>query len=395
MKKFIYLIFCLIPLYSFSQWQEVEVGIPVSDNINSISRFDNVLFAMTSSSQLYWSFDNGDTWQYRSSENGILTYKNVLVRGFENNTLMISSDSGLTYFAANHIKVQKKFSNNSAQFPLIEFADTAVFLSDSSYWVSYDNCITWQEYFFPTVCFDGYMFKGNNSIFFRIKSQYITWPVYAYKLFKMQSIGNLTLMDMQSFECSLSMCVGNNILHWSGNSIVYQDSNYSIQPSGLSNATGNRCFNQFEDYIFISIDTNFLISNDATEHGIWHLFNAGFKNNHGVITQIFVYNNYLFAVTQNGIYRVELSSLTNTPIGVKNNAVNVFPNPASTTINIEIEEQKQSIQLDLLNLQGKIQMQTIISESKVLDVSHLPRGLYVLKLSGKDLNLSRKVVLIE
>jgi hypothetical protein len=64
-------------------------------------------------------------------------------------------------------------------------------------------------------------------------------------------------------------------------------------------------------------------------------------------------------------------------------AVNVFPNPSSTLITIETAETTPKFQLSIFNLNGQEVISCQITESKtVIDISHLPQGLYFARLTS-------------
>jgi hypothetical protein len=73
------------------------------------------------------------------------------------------------------------------------------------------------------------------------------------------------------------------------------------------------------------------------------------------------------------------------------NEVNIYPNPVSTTLNIELNN--ENVQFIVYDMQGILIKKGNI-EFKKIDVSHLSRGIYVLHLSSKNgvLNYRKRFV---
>lgn len=76
---------------------------------------------------------------------------------------------------------------------------------------------------------------------------------------------------------------------------------------------------------------------------------------------------------------------------VKGNNVVLYPNPASASMNITGIETEKIKSISILDLQGRIIKQQLISSS--IDVSFLPAGLYGLLLQFKDgINIYKKFI---
>ncbi|MGB0165804.1 MAG: T9SS type A sorting domain-containing protein, partial [Luteibaculum sp.] len=73
----------------------------------------------------------------------------------------------------------------------------------------------------------------------------------------------------------------------------------------------------------------------------------------------------------------------------------VSPNPFSNQINIRFTQPKEKLQLELIAADGKrVLMQTIrkATHEIILDTQNLAKGFYSLRIQGKDLNLSHKIL---
>jgi hypothetical protein len=91
------------------------------------------------------------------------------------------------------------------------------------------------------------------------------------------------------------------------------------------------------------------------------------------------------------------SALTKVADALPTLSVNIFPNPASSEINIDLHllEGQGKVELILLNLNGQVvQQQTSLSGGiSKMDVADLPSGIYFLKLQTAKGRLMKKVVL--
>jgi hypothetical protein len=70
-----------------------------------------------------------------------------------------------------------------------------------------------------------------------------------------------------------------------------------------------------------------------------------------------------------------------------NNIANIYPNPVSDLLNIEIPIQLDDLDFNLYTPEGRLQISEVINKSQVLDLSHLSKGLYFYTLSDKGLIL--------
>lgn len=73
----------------------------------------------------------------------------------------------------------------------------------------------------------------------------------------------------------------------------------------------------------------------------------------------------------------------------------VFPNPATNELHVILPGLKEELHLQLLDINGRLIMEQQFNTSTKLMLGTLPRSVYILKLKGKDVNLSKRVVLVE
>ncbi len=80
--------------------------------------------------------------------------------------------------------------------------------------------------------------------------------------------------------------------------------------------------------------------------------------------------------------------------GEKNLSIQVYPNPANTTITIEHPEEGQNLIVEIINLQGQVLLSATTSLNLLtLNLEHFSKGIYVVKVSGTKANLIRKLIL--
>lgn len=72
----------------------------------------------------------------------------------------------------------------------------------------------------------------------------------------------------------------------------------------------------------------------------------------------------------------------------------VYPNPAKTQINIKLNKDiKASVHIELFNSVGQCVMHRQMVSSQPIDVSHLERGVYFIKVKSKEGSILKRVIL--
>lgn len=78
------------------------------------------------------------------------------------------------------------------------------------------------------------------------------------------------------------------------------------------------------------------------------------------------------------------------------NIINVYPNPSKGTFNLTINQYNGNIDISVVDLLGRLiykNDQQEFNNEKVIDLSSLKTGIYILKVTGKDLNYVTKLVI--
>ncbi|MCG8701151.1 MAG: Ig-like domain-containing protein, partial [Bacteroidales bacterium] len=87
--------------------------------------------------------------------------------------------------------------------------------------------------------------------------------------------------------------------------------------------------------------------------------------------------------------RYQYSSISNLAI---QNQLNVYPNPASSELNIELDDYDGHIQVEIHDLSGRVMMPNIeLQNGSSLDVSDLPEGMYYLNMIINKQLVTRKL----
>jgi hypothetical protein len=89
---------------------------------------------------------------------------------------------------------------------------------------------------------------------------------------------------------------------------------------------------------------------------------------------------------------VKMASESSINENTKDYPLQIFPNPATSTLNIECP-QSQILNVTLFNLMGEQVMQRNFAGTKEsIEISSLPSGMYIVKVSGGDWEVQRKVI---
>ncbi|MDB4286258.1 T9SS type A sorting domain-containing protein [bacterium] len=77
----------------------------------------------------------------------------------------------------------------------------------------------------------------------------------------------------------------------------------------------------------------------------------------------------------------------------KGSIISIFPNPTSEFLNIQIENPFEKGMLQLFDGLGKLIISTELKDSHSLNIAHLPKGVYLLKIKAHGKDYSEKVMI--
>jgi len=86
----------------------------------------------------------------------------------------------------------------------------------------------------------------------------------------------------------------------------------------------------------------------------------------------------------------------NNVFATKEHLVNIFPNPSREYLNINIPFNYTSLLIDIYSLDGKLQLNSsssMYNENILLNISNLERGVYLLKISVDNENITKRFIL--
>ena len=86
-----------------------------------------------------------------------------------------------------------------------------------------------------------------------------------------------------------------------------------------------------------------------------------------------------------------------TPSSIGNSDVTIFSNPAQTVLNIQVSLKiSLPAQVEIFGLDGRLWREEAITQSSEIDISNLPEGIYVIRITDhkKELRFQDKLIRI-
>jgi len=117
----------------------------------------------------------------------------------------------------------------------------------------------------------------------------------------------------------------------------------------------------------------------------------------------YYYDNVFKTSSTSSVPAITLNMSIVTSVGeveLPEHAVSVFPNPASSNASVELTfEQPTNVTITLAEMNGKVirydRVENALNEIHNLDVSGLPAGTYIVKVSSKEASAVRKLVVLK
>jgi hypothetical protein len=393
MKTFLFIVLISFTICSYAQWVNVTNEIPAGEEPSYILAFDDVIFCTTnhliySYSNLYYSLNNGDSWNFRSGNAAVISYKNRFY-GCYGDSIWLSLDSGLTFqklVVENRGIINKtttkSFSSSNNANHLILYYDTLVMISLNYYYKSFDDGWTWYKYPISTYNYDGLVLANDTNIFFRINEpdkgciKYFDNNGQLRYLFKNPDWSNNYINDAMFLDSLLFICC-NQLL-------VYHNGVTSVAISGC----GNYCAKSIVSYgdtIFVAFN-NTVYKAHKSDYLNWTSDGLTVTGSYNYIKELFVHKNYLFALSTYDVYRKELIPLSNEQYKTDNsNDVIFFPNPATDFLDVNIPYTKLPAYMTIYDIYGEIIKEIrLMSGKESLNIGNLPKGIYIIKLKCKS-----------
>lgn len=207
------------------------------------------------------------------------------------------------------------------------------------------------------------------------------------KAVKLINVGDLQNISVEStFKSTEGATPHNPYIYRTNRAIIayYQDGLqfFNIENPAMPLRTG-----YFDTDTLHGLNNNYNITG-SPYHGCW---GAYVNLPSGII---------LASDMQNGLFLLDAEDALNVNelITPKNNSIAVFPNPANTAVSININLQKaDELLIDICDITGKKIFSTKESTMagstvKTIDTEHLTPGIYLLKISGKEIHYSHRIV---
>lgn len=94
--------------------------------------------------------------------------------------------------------------------------------------------------------------------------------------------------------------------------------------------------------------------------------------------------NVIVSDMQNGLYTLDVSTITNIKHNNASAQIRLYPNPSNTDVlNVQVPGSFKHVQYEILNAEGQLMKKGVLSESNI-SIGHLVSGIFTLKLISDD-----------
>ncbi|MEX2379635.1 MAG: T9SS type A sorting domain-containing protein [Vicingaceae bacterium] len=317
---------------------------------------------------------------------------------------VVTADDGNSYTAFNYVDTNALCE--ASGFEVLPETGGNFYTNLITYGKSCNNVSTFTNYY------DGPFAVGMiDSAFVNDPGSFTTVDADSFALILGHSNGNL-LRYISPFSSPTSILLdtsGISTVGYAGDQTWFAAINKGLGNMYISTDTGmtfqiDTTFPQLFHFKPIISDFDFLpngngvasAANDASLNGgvivhrdsaQWYFVGADHPLN---AVQVFS-NGTAYVAGDNGL----IMKTTNTSIGMeetRNKAfVKLYPNPVNSTLNIEIEGNRKIESIELYDLNGRL-VHRFPGNTKSIDFSTHPKGLYLIKLNSKGQEFSKKIV---
>lgn len=211
-------------------------------------------------------------------------------------------------------------------------------------------------------------------------------------------VTNVTMLNTYNQIENISICENNSFTYPDGVTEVITGNTVHI--SNLTSATNcdsivttNILVNPLPS-INVSVSNNEITADQSGAQYIWlnclngnTVIDGETDQNYTPITN----GNYAVEINLNGC--VDTSACTNISSlalnEIDDNSVTIFPNPVGDYIHIQSMKVLSNISFELVDLNGKTILTGTLTEKYTIDVSHLERGVYILRFKNEEYGKNR------
>jgi len=374
------IIFCVLPLISNAQWQQVSSSFDTCA-VNSIMWDGTSLFVGTGESGVFYSEDEGIVWEDRNSGLTNLNIKAIaadtggfLYAGTKSLTMFTSGDSG------NNWTGNVMIGTGTAISSVVTYGSTVLAgqVNDGVF-KSTNHGASWLEVALCcasvlSLCADqeGYAYAGTVAgRVYRANGTYADWtemdnglPVYPVRAL------------LSSDSLVFAGTYGGGVAVSSDKGSTWVPVNYGLSDLNVISLakTGTKLFAGTDGGgVYISVD----------QGQLWLPVNEGLTYLN--INALAITDNWVFAGTQNGgLWKRPLSELTGIDNRYAASRIMIYPQPASDYFFLE-RSGYNTATLEIFSIDGRVVLRKKIAEAKsCIDVSLLPKGLYQIRISTEQ-----------
>jgi len=394
-------------------WSAVNNGL-TSKNLLGLTMVDSIVFAASENKGVFRSTDFGLNWE--AANNGLTDttvtclsgYRNTIYAGTGRLGIFKSVDNG-----DNWVQIKNEFSNSkilslysygSNIFAGVEGKGFYMSANNGTDWLAYNTGIL--NYNINSMAENGSdLFAGTNggAIWKRgLKDLPLALSVKTIKtservicegspvVLTVQPVGGNTPYTYQWSNGSQSPTITVNPLETTTYEVIVSDAG-----SLMANYDVTIRVKPKPEAPVITMDGDTLVSSYTTGN-TWMI--DGKIITHDTTNRFLSYEKgkYSVMVSVDGC----VSDVSNIIVSGLNKLafpdnVKIFPNPANGIINIETGQTASNAVFSIINLEGQVILRQNIAKHKTsVDIGHLPRGMYIVRLENNDF-ISVKKILIE
>jgi hypothetical protein len=432
-----------------NNWTAVNIGL-FSVIVNSLTVNGNTIFAGTYSNGIFKTTNNGVSWTPVTIGNS-----NSVISSFAINNNSIFAATSNSYFTQNSIPIYRSNDNgnnwtavnnglpDSTNFKIYSINGKAIFAStNNALYLSSNNGDSWESvslglltniYINTIALNDSFIFAGTRKYYY---NGYGVWK---------RKLSDILLPDSASVISGLTnVCKSLNTVTYAVTNIPYATSYIWTLPSGeIDTIIANSITISFDSTSssgYIKAKGLNICGSGVENSKFINVYNSpdiptiiGLSNPQPFTTSIYSVNEqlgktYHWTVTNGNILNGLGTNLINIQwgntgigqlniivsdssfpycsstttlninignIGIEtfegNNVVNIFPNPAIESINIETNY-KTELNYEILNLLGKSITFSSFIEKTNIDISYYPKGIYFIKIISDEQTLIKKFI---